>query len=101
MSKYKVIDAFCGAGGLSLGLKNAGFEIVLSFDLDNKAIETIKQNAPEHKSIVCDVKSIRDHTEFKALSLKKGSLIFWLAALHAKVLVFNALLVAITMTVIY
>ncbi|UIU62116.1 DNA cytosine methyltransferase [Escherichia coli] len=39
MSKYKVIDAFCGAGGLSLGLKNAGFEIVLSFDLDNKAIE--------------------------------------------------------------
>lgn len=74
MSKYKVIDAFCGAGGLSLGLKNAGFEIVLSFDLDNKAIETIKQNAPEHKSIVCDVKSIRDHTEFKALSLKKGEL---------------------------
>jgi DNA (cytosine-5)-methyltransferase 1 len=74
MSNYKVLDAFCGAGGLSLGLKNAGFDIILSFDLDKKAIETIKSNTLDHTSIVCDVKTIRDHKEFKALSLNKGEL---------------------------
>jgi len=29
-----VIDLFCGAGGLGLGLKRAGFDILLSFDID-------------------------------------------------------------------
>ncbi len=34
------IDLFCGAGGLSLGLKDAGFEVVMGVDHDREAIET-------------------------------------------------------------
>jgi DNA (cytosine-5)-methyltransferase 1 len=34
------IDLFCGAGGLSLGLKDAGFEVVMGVDHDKEAIET-------------------------------------------------------------
>lgn len=32
--KVKVVDLFCGAGGLAYGLKSAGFEIVAGIDLD-------------------------------------------------------------------
>ena len=35
----KVIDLFCGCGGLSLGFQRAGFEIVAAFDNWEKAIE--------------------------------------------------------------
>ena len=34
------VDLFCGAGGLSLGLKRAGFNVVLAVDRDSFAVET-------------------------------------------------------------
>lgn len=40
----KVIDIFCGCGGLSLGFQNAGFHIVSAFDSWNIAIETYNRN---------------------------------------------------------
>jgi DNA (cytosine-5)-methyltransferase 1 len=39
-----VIDAFCGAGGLSLGLAQAGLNVVFAFDTDDRAISTYKRN---------------------------------------------------------
>ncbi len=44
MNRLTCIDAFCGAGGLSLGLTRAGFDVALAFDLDEKAIETHRRN---------------------------------------------------------
>jgi len=40
----KVIDLFCGAGGMSLGFQQAGFEIAAGFDFDEKSIETYNFN---------------------------------------------------------
>lgn len=34
MRKYRVIDCFCGAGGLSLGFEKRGFEVEYAFDID-------------------------------------------------------------------
>jgi DNA (cytosine-5)-methyltransferase 1 len=39
-------DLFCGAGGLSLGLSNAGFEVVLGVDNDEEALETHRAHHP-------------------------------------------------------
>ena len=36
------IESFCGAGGMSLGLKKAGFDVKLAFDLSEQAIETYR-----------------------------------------------------------
>jgi len=47
MSAPTAVDAFCGAGGLSLGLKCAGFEVLLGFDRDLLCVRTIEAN-PEH-----------------------------------------------------
>jgi len=39
-----MIDVFCGAGGGSLGLKNAGFQIKLAVDSDRRATDTFYLN---------------------------------------------------------
>lgn len=43
-----MIDCFCGAGGLSLGFENAGFEVEYAFDIDEAAIKTYKKNPKYH-----------------------------------------------------
>ena len=49
------VDLFSGAGGISLGFKNAGFESVLSADNDKSVELTHKFNFPEHKFISDDL----------------------------------------------
>lgn len=48
----KVVSLFSGAGGLDLGFKLAGHEIVWANDLYGDAVETYKKNLGNH--IVCD-----------------------------------------------
>ncbi|EFN7310807.1 DNA cytosine methyltransferase, partial [Escherichia coli] len=38
----------CGAGGMSLGLKQAGFDIKLAFDINEDAVKTYNNNLGEH-----------------------------------------------------
>ncbi|WP_404799073.1 MULTISPECIES: DNA (cytosine-5-)-methyltransferase [Apilactobacillus] len=42
--KLNTIDLFCGAGGLSLGFKNAGFNILAGIDFDKDALNTYDLN---------------------------------------------------------
>ncbi len=74
--KFKAIDAFCGAGGLSLGLAEAGFDILLSFDIDSLCIDTINKNSnyQKHEAIVCDVRKAISGNLMKKVGLKKGEL---------------------------
>ena len=39
-------DLFCGAGGLSLGLEEAGYNVVVGVDHDEKALETHRAHHP-------------------------------------------------------
>lgn len=52
MSRPIAVDAFCGAGGLSLGLERAGFDVRLAFDLDEKSIETHGANLPGRAEVL-------------------------------------------------
>lgn len=45
---YKVNDFFCGAGGMGLGFKQAGFEIAGAWDFDKYAVENYKANVGDH-----------------------------------------------------
>ena len=47
----KVVSLFSGAGGLDLGFKMAGHEIIWANDLYEDAVETYKHNLGDH--IVC------------------------------------------------
>ncbi|NOH82553.1 DNA cytosine methyltransferase [Vibrio sp. 03-59-1] len=44
----KVVSLFSGAGGLDLGFKNAGFDIVWANDFDKDAVETYRHNIGDH-----------------------------------------------------
>lgn len=43
----RVMDLFCGAGGLSQGFKEAGYELVLALDNDEEAIKHYNMNVKE------------------------------------------------------
>lgn len=46
MSNFKAIDLFCGAGGITQGLKDAGFDVVWAIDNDQHCKETYDKNHP-------------------------------------------------------
>lgn len=56
--KFKVIDLFCGAGGLSTGLKKSGFRLCLGVDIDEKALKTYKCNLKRTKVLKEDIKKV-------------------------------------------
>lgn len=46
-NKPNLIDLFSGAGGLSLGLSQAGFKIIFANDIDKSSLRTYSFNHPE------------------------------------------------------
>lgn len=56
--KLSAIDLFCGAGGLSLGFKEAGFKILLGLDAWEDAVITYRKNLSGTKGVVCDITCI-------------------------------------------
>lgn len=64
--KPTVVDFFCGAGGLSAGLTQAGYRVVLANDIEDVCCETYRYNHPELKSnqiINGDIRSIVDNID--------------------------------------
>lgn len=66
----KAIDFFCGAGGLTRGLLDAGINVVAGIDIDKEAQETYSRNnrpAVFHAKDVCDVdlKLLRSITKLR------------------------------------
>jgi len=49
MTKLKVLDLFCGCGGLSHGFLDAGFDVLIGVDQDDAALKTYQLN---HKNSI-------------------------------------------------
>ena len=54
------IDLFCGAGGLTLGLRRAGWNVVAGIDLDVEAAQTYSSNNPGTRFVAADLRSLTD-----------------------------------------
>jgi DNA (cytosine-5)-methyltransferase 1 len=57
-SKYNVADLFSGAGGLSLGFKMAGFNVIFALDIDWDAMYTYIKNNPGVAWINKDIRKV-------------------------------------------
>lgn len=53
----RVVDLFCGCGGLSLGFQNAGFDIVAAYDKWPSALAVYQANF-EHESMELDLSDV-------------------------------------------
>ena len=71
---YEVLDLFCGAGGLSLGFKHAGFRIALAVDKWEPAVDTYKYNHPDARVLYCDIKEV-DSSSLKNVADNKSMII--------------------------
>jgi len=68
--KPKVLDLFCGAGGMSLGFQNAGCEIIGGIDHNPYAIKTHHKNFPK-ATLKLPAQDIED-VAFSRLGIEPG-----------------------------
>jgi DNA (cytosine-5)-methyltransferase 1 len=70
-ASLSAIDLFAGAGGLSLGLKMSGLNVVAALDSSLEAIETHASNFPETLHIVDDARRVA-FKSFKKIDVVAG-----------------------------
>ena len=68
------IDLFSGCGGLSLGLKQAGFKVISAVEVEDKAVETYRANHPDVVMVKDDIRSLDAEKLRKRLKLRIGQL---------------------------
>lgn len=73
-SNLQAIDLFSGCGGLSQGLKTAGFNVIGAVEIDDKARETYTLNHPSVPLIGKDICQLTIAQIKKATGLKVGEL---------------------------
>lgn len=71
MTRPTAIDLFAGAGGLSLGLRNAGFDILAAVDNDPAAVRTYQRNIGTHIR-EADIENVDGAALLKSLSIDTG-----------------------------
>jgi DNA (cytosine-5)-methyltransferase 1 len=68
--KLTAIDLFCGAGGLTLGLKRAGFKVVAAVELYPEIAKTYRANHPRTKLLIKDVREVTGKELIELTGLK-------------------------------
>jgi DNA (cytosine-5)-methyltransferase 1 len=68
------IDLFSGCGGLTLGLKMAGFEVLAAVEVDPLSVETYQKNHGEVSVWERDIRQLKVSEVKKRLGLWKGEL---------------------------
>ncbi len=72
--KFKAIDVFAGCGGLTTGLKKAGFSVVGAIELVPAACQVFQLNHPKTNLWNTDVASISVSTILEDLQIERGEL---------------------------
>ncbi|KXJ59480.1 MAG: DNA cytosine methyltransferase [Alteromonas sp. Nap_26] len=67
----KVLDLFCGCGGLSLGLEQSGFDVALGIDIWKDALTTFEANHTNSKTLCTDLSGV-DFDDLKSNYLHDG-----------------------------
>ena len=73
-TKHTAIDLFCGAGGLSEGLKQARFKVLGAIDVDSLACDAYRSN---HRNVMLwemDIRRLSGARMMSALNIRSGEL---------------------------
>ena len=70
--QFTAIDLFAGCGGLSSGLKDAGFRVLAAVENDVDAAASYGANHPEVKLYDVDIRHVQPTRVLRELGLKRG-----------------------------
>ncbi|UCH71440.1 MAG: DNA cytosine methyltransferase [Thermoplasmatales archaeon] len=73
--KIVAIDIFCGVGGLTRGLSDAGIKVKKGYDIDHRLKETYEKNNEDVKFYCKDIKDLIGCEILKDLDLKNNYLL--------------------------
>ena len=79
MSKIKAIDFFCGAGGLTRGLLDAGIDVLAGVDNDLRLKDTYEHNNSPSRFMNEDIKAIDINALRTNLGIKDSDLALYAA----------------------
>jgi len=68
------VDLFCGCGGLAVGLKKAGFQVLAAVDVDPWSVQTYKANHIDVEVWETDIRKLKPEELLAKIGLKKGEL---------------------------
>jgi len=63
----RAFDFFCGAGGLTRGLMDAGIKVIAGYDLDERCRATYEHNNPGATFVHTDINSLNSEDIFQYL----------------------------------
>lgn len=70
---FKILDLFCGAGGMSYGMhKNPHFKTVVALDIEERYARTLKRNMPEINLVIGDIRNDNIKERVINLSIKNN-----------------------------
>jgi DNA (cytosine-5)-methyltransferase 1 len=72
--RFKAIDLFAGCGGLTLGLKQSGFEVLAAVESERTAIESYRANHPSTRLWAFDIQELVPEQLKRELGLRTGGL---------------------------
>lgn len=68
------VDLFSGAGGISVGLGDAGFDVLLANDLDPASAKTYRRNFPTHEFMEGDIREVTGRQIMRKTGVRRGEL---------------------------
>jgi DNA (cytosine-5)-methyltransferase 1 len=74
MKKLTAIDLFSGAGGISLGMQAAGYEVLAASDFDSACAKTYRRNFSAHPFIERDIRQLSSHELMDKAGIGSGEL---------------------------
>jgi len=72
--KPTAVDLFCGCGGLTVGLKKAGFRVLAAVDIDPLSVKTYKANHGDVAVWETDIRELDPAELLEELGLREGEL---------------------------
>lgn len=93
LKKFTSVELFAGAGGLAIGLEQAGFEVMALNEIDKDACNTLRTNRPQWNVLEGDIRNV-DFKPFAGIDFLSGG--FPCRALPSQALPSQAMLSQLT-----